>query len=242
MRHWIALIIGAAFVVTPAYAQTMNPEQFRAMLEDALRKNPEIVQAALMNAAARAEAAAKAGTRAAEVKILERARVPDADTPMLGSPKATITIVEALDYRCPYCRVMYSRIEALLASRHDVRVVIMMTPILGADSVKLARFALAAQQQGRFAEAHAALLTSSDKIVPDDKTLAEISAKIGLDWAKTSNAMNQPRILNRLARDNLDWKSLSSPGTPHIIVPGNSFEGAINSDELIAALPTLPRH
>lgn len=238
MHPRIALIIGAAFAATPADAQMMTPEQFRTMLEYVLRKNPEIVQTALMNAAARAEATAEAGTRAAEARILARARAPDANKPVLGNPDATVTIVEALDYRCPYCRLMSARIDSALATRHDVRVVIMMTPILGVDSVTFARFALAALQQGRFAEAHAALLTLPEKAVPDNKTLADISAKIGIDWTKASVAMNKPEVLGRLSQDNLDWKSIDSPGTPHIITSGKSFEGAVSSEDLIAALST----
>ena len=231
------LCLATALISLPGNAQSITPDQFKAMLEDTLQKNPEIVQRALALASARATEIAEARARVADAKVLERARANSADMPALGDPHARITIVEALDYQCPYCRAMQPNIEELLAKRRDVRVAILMTPILGHDSEVLTRFALAAQAQGRFAQVHRALFSSPTKIVPNDRTLAALSANAGVDWNQAKAAMNSADVTRHLAQDRADWVAMNGPGTPHIITGKTSFQGATPIASVLAALP-----
>lgn len=231
------LCLAAAFIPSSGNAQSITPDQFKTMLEDTLQKNPEIVQRALALASARETEIAEARARVADTKILQRAQADPTDMPSLGNLHARITIVVALDYKCSYCRAMQPNIEELLAKRRDVRVAILMTPILGNDSEVLARFALAAQVQGRFAQVHRALFSSPTKIVPNDQTLAALSATVGVDWNQAKAAMNSADVTRHLAQDRADWVAMNGPGTPHIITGEKSFQGATPVVSVLAALP-----
>lgn len=80
------------------------------------------------------------------------------DALVLGAPEAGSVLVEFFDYQCPQCRKMHGAIERLTASDSAVRIVCKEWPTLGDISDLAARAAIAAHFQGRYAEAHAALM------------------------------------------------------------------------------------
>jgi protein-disulfide isomerase len=76
---------------------------------------------------------------------------------VLGNPNGKVTLVEFSDYACSYCRASVADVEALIAANPELRVVVREYPILHPESVDAARMALAAAQQGRFAQFHQAM-------------------------------------------------------------------------------------
>jgi protein-disulfide isomerase len=99
-----------------------------------------------------------------------------------GPAKADVTMVEFLDYKCGFCRDMHPSIKEFLNTRKDVRYVARPIAVLGEESARLARLALAAGMQGKFWEMHDAFLTTDADI--DDKFLRETAALYDIDYDK----------------------------------------------------------
>ena len=79
----------------------------------------------------------------------------DQNTPTLGNPKAPITIVEFMDYRCGYCKKAHETLTTLLKQHPDtIKVSIRIFPILGPQSFDIAKVALTAHEQNKFAQVH----------------------------------------------------------------------------------------
>jgi protein-disulfide isomerase len=69
----------------------------------------------------------------------------DPGTDVVGATDADVTIVEFLDFNCPYCKRFAPTLQSLLAEDHRIAVVYKDWPILGDVSVYAARSALAAR-------------------------------------------------------------------------------------------------
>ena len=54
-----------------------------------------------------------------------------------------ITLVEFIDYKCGYCKKAHGEVEKLLSTDGNIRFIIKEFPILGEDSLKMSKFALA---------------------------------------------------------------------------------------------------
>src|SRR5271170_361464 len=90
--------------------------------------------------------------------ILSRASVlHDPDIPSLGNPNGDLTIVEFIDYQCPYCKKTVPQLAQLAKDDGNIRIVLKDWPIFGDVSVDAARLVLASKYQDKYLEAHAAL-------------------------------------------------------------------------------------
>src|SRR6195256_2065369 len=98
-------------------------------------------------------------------KVLTEALVlRDPDTPGTGNPDGDITSVEYFDYNCPYCRKIAPEIRQVVQDDGKVRLVLKDWPIPGEVSKIAARMALATKYQGKFVEAHEALIGVSSRL------------------------------------------------------------------------------
>ncbi|MCH7943283.1 MAG: DsbA family protein, partial [Proteobacteria bacterium] len=90
----------------------------------------------------------------------------DPSSPVGGNPDGDVTIVEFFDYFCGYCkRVMPDLIQAM-DDDPGIRFVYKEFPILGPDSVTVARIALAAHRQApdKYEGLHVALMGSRARL------------------------------------------------------------------------------
>ncbi|MFM9426037.1 putative DsbA family dithiol-disulfide isomerase [Variovorax sp. GrIS 2.14] len=156
--------------------------------------------------------------------------------PLLGQPTAPVTLVEMFDYNCSFCRIAQPRIAALLKSSPDLRVVMVMTPILGADSTVLARFALAADLQGRFAQVHDSLFTGPTPQPTDEASLSLLARANGVNWPRAKTDMAGAAVTARLATMTQDWEALGRVGTPSFLTPKGRIVGAVSIEVLAASL------
>ena len=86
--------------------------------------------------------------------------------PGRGNPDGDVTLVEFFDYRCTYCRRVVSSLRELLDEDGGLRVVFKDMPVLGPDSVRAARAALASRKQDGYVPFHFALMASDDLSPP----------------------------------------------------------------------------
>jgi protein-disulfide isomerase len=142
----------------------------------------------------------------------------DPGTAVLGSEHAEVTVVEYFDYNCPYCRKLAPSIHALVDGNHKVAVVFKEWPIFGGISVYAARCALASQWQGKYLEAHDALISAPrlSRETEVDETLQKAGINV-LELKKTL-ATHGAQIDAILTRNNSEAHSLGLRGTPGLLV------------------------
>ena len=143
----------------------------------------------------------------------QKEMLTDPGTEAAGASNADVTIVEYLDYNCPYCKKLVPALQSLLAEDQKVAVVYKDWPILGDVSVYAARSALAARWQGKYLAAHDALmnvprLSQNDQV---DATLKR--AGIDVDTLKKDHTSHSEAIDALLARNDEQLKRLEIPRT-----------------------------
>lgn len=216
-----------------AYAQQSKSDpEFMAKLEAALRERPELVLQAAGLAQQKQQAAQQAVAEKAAVEVRKQFAGDGMPGYVIGNPKGTATFIEFLDYRCGYCKRAHTEVEKLVSENPQARFVMVMRPILGPQSETLARFAMAAAEQGKFREAHNYLYEHN--VDPTDAGFEAASQAIGIDWAKAKAAMTSASLTARLAANNAIAEKLNVNGTPFFITPKKVFPGATTADALAA--------
>jgi protein-disulfide isomerase len=162
--------------------------------------------------------------------ILSRdAVLRDPDIPDLGNPQGDITIVEYFDYQCPYCKKTAPELAGVVREDGKVRLVLKDWPIFGPASAYAARMALAAKYQGKYEQAHDALIVAKGKLT--DTTVDGLLGKAGVDVAKTTAdlAAHRQEIDALLARNDAQARAFGFQGTPGFIIGTFRVPGSLNT-------------
>ncbi len=129
-----------------------------------------------------------------------------------------VTVVEYFDYNCPFCKKMTPALTQLLAGDRKIALIYKDWPILGDTSVYAARCALAAQWQGKYLQAHDALL-SGPRLSQDDQVESILrDAGIDVEKLKRDLVSHSQDIAAILARNEAEADALELKGTPAILV------------------------
>jgi protein-disulfide isomerase len=136
----------------------------------------------------------------------------------LGNPKGDLTIVEYFDYQCPYCKKLAPELAQLVREDGNLRLVLKDWPIFGEISESAAKLALAAKYQGKYVEAHNALIGADRKLT--EANISEFLAGAGVDVAVATADLqtHQKSIDDLLARNRAQAEAFDFPGTPAFIV------------------------
>ena len=218
-----------------AAADSFTPAQraeIVAIMRDALKRDPSILRDAVATLQADDNARQQAQTQAA-LAAQRDALVTPAD-PVAGNPHGDVTIVEFFDTRCPYCRKLEPVMDQFLTQDHGVKLVYKDLPILGPASTLGSKALLAAQKQGGYEKLRAAVMA-----LPPDTTLPMIQAaaeKLGLDWQRLSQDMDDPAIQQRIASNVKLAQALAIEGTPALVIGDQMQPGAMDLDELRKAV------
>jgi protein-disulfide isomerase len=148
----------------------------------------------------------------------EAAVLHDPDIAVAGNPDGDIAIVEWFDYQCPYCRKLEPELRQVVQDDGKVRLLLKDWPILGPVSVVAARMALACKYQGKYVQAHDALMGVNSKLTAERIDELIRDAGIDPDRAKRDLAANAKAIDAILARNNEQAEALGFKGTPSFII------------------------
>jgi protein-disulfide isomerase len=153
--------------------------------------------------------------------------VPVDGSPARGAQQASITVVTFGDFECPFSAKAEGTLHALEeAHPGEVRFVFKNLPLPFHEHARLAaRGALAADAQGDFWEFHDRLFARPGTAL-DRSGLIKIATDLGLDAARFARDLDDPKIEERIARDEADAKALSVNGTPTFFVNGRRIPGA----------------
>lgn len=144
--------------------------------------------------------------------------------PRSGTEDAPIKIVEFFDYACPACQSLKPKLDKVMgAFQGQVVSYYKMFPLesIHPDSRSAAQAALAAQEQGKFAEMHELLFAKSPAHKRED--VIGYARALGLDLTKfeADYAAASPKIDADLKQgDNLGVKS-----TPTLYINGRKYSG-----------------
>lgn len=157
---------------------------------------------------------------------------------VLGNPQGTVTLVEFSDYACTFCRQSVADVAALVAAHPDLKVVIREYPILAPESADAARMALAAAQQGRFAQFHDAMF----RLGPPSAASIEAAAKeAGIDLARARAAIASGAFDGHLQANYNLASQLGLAGTPGFVAGGRAMSGAVGAEKLGDAIEEARR-
>lgn len=197
---------------------------------DYLLANPEVLPEA-MEVLQRRE-------QLAQIEPLRRELETPFPGAVLGNPRGSVTLVEFTDYACTYCRQSLADVEALVATNPDLKVVIREYPILAPESADAARMALAAAQQGRYAQFHDAMF----RLGPPSAESIEAAAKeAGVDLARARAAIATGAFDGHLQANYALAARLGLSGTPGWVVGGQALNGAVGVQRLTDAIEEARR-
>lgn len=148
--------------------------------------------------------------------------------PFAGNPDGDVVMFEFFDYNCHFCKDAFSEIKKLLDADKNLKIVFFDFPILGPSSEEAAKWALAAQKQGKYFEFHQGVM--EHKGVLDDDALEEIAENAGLDVAKVKADIKNADIFATLEKTRTLAGQLGIGGTPGFILGDQVFSGGLSAD------------
>ncbi len=196
-------------------------QQIETVVHDYLLKNPDVVVQSLqlfqekqMNQAR--ETIQKTQTNSPK---FANALFHEGKDPMAGNANGKITVVEFFDYQCSHCIDMAPILQDLIKNNPNVKIVFKEFPIRGPISDYAAKVALAANEQGKYAAFHDALMLLAAKQQPltQDAVLG-VAKNVGLDMDKVKAALASDAIKQQLKANYKLAQDLQLMGTPAFFV------------------------
>lgn len=169
-----------------------------------------------------------------DVKPEDLAALADPKAPSQGPSDAPLTIVEFLDYGCPYCRAAFEPVRELATSRPgQIRLIIRDFPLddLHPGASKAAMGARCAQEQGKFWAYHDKLFLADQRSFVEDD-LFGIAREVSLDIAKFTECVGSGRPAALVQADQVIGLRAGVQGTPTFFFNGVKVQGAPDAESL----------
>lgn len=146
-------------------------------------------------------------------------------TPAAGPKDAKFTVVYFFDYNCGFCKQVDTDLNRVISEEKNVRFLFKELPILNDASELAARWALAADKQGKYLEYHSALMQHQGQI--DESVLEKIAKDKGLDVAQLKIDANSAEMINAFEKNIELARSIGVRGTPFFLFGKEKVPGAI---------------
>ena len=156
---------------------------------------------------------------------------------MRKTPRDRVTVVDFVDFECPFCRMTHAQLAPLLAERKDkVRVARKQVPLrMHAHAMDAARAACCGERLGKGEEMTEALFTTPpEELTPEG--CEALALKNGLEVARFRECVKDPAIDARIRADGETFRAAHGHGLPTIYIDGAKLEGAQDRAVLQATL------
>ena len=153
--------------------------------------------------------------------------------PFAGALDGDVTVVEFLDFNCPYCKKVHPEVQSLIKADKRVRVLYKDWPIFGEASVYAAQVAIASGWQDKYLQVNDAFLRSPVRL--SDKSVIRARAKTaGVDLARLDRDLvaRADEIKTILARTATEAAALGLQGTPAFLIGTYVVPGGLPQSEL----------
>ena len=157
-----------------------------------------------------------------------------------GPVDAKLTVVEYLDFECPFC-ARVTGVTAELRERFgdDLRYVVRHLPLpdVHPHADLAAQAAEAAAAQGRFWDLHDVMFAHQDHL--DFEDLVVYASELGLDVEQFVSDLEEERYVQRVRDDVVSAEISGARGTPTLFVGTQRHVGAHDAQSLTQALEDL---
>jgi len=218
--------VGTSYLVlryAPLGAKSADRARVEQMMRDYLTKNPEIL-VEMTNELDKRQAAEQSVQQQKTISENADAIFRSPVSHVAGNPNGDVSVVEFFDYNCPYCRRSLPVVLKLINEDAKVRLALKELPILGDDSVAAAKFALAANKQGKYFEMYQKLMSEPGKA--DKDTALRIAKELGLDVDQLQKDAEDPDIKKALGEAKDLAQKLNLKGTPQFLIGDRVIPGA----------------
>jgi protein-disulfide isomerase len=146
-------------------------------------------------------------------------------SPSKGPEQAPITIVEWADFECGFCAKAAPVLDAAIqAYPNQIRVVFKHFPLaMHVHSTQMAKLAIAAGNQGKFWEMHAAMFAAQGSTL-DEPAIRKLADTLKLDADKLLKDAEAPDAAARIERDRAQADKLGLKGTPFVVINSRRFD------------------
>lgn len=235
-RAAVLVMAVSAFSAQQSLADEANPaadlpvDQVEEIVRDYLMREPEIIYQALEELQRRQ--AEEQAEQQKQMLVSRRDEIEnDPATPVAGNPDGDVALVEFFDYRCGFCRRVLSSMQALMDEDDNLKVVFKELPVLGEDSVRAARAALASRSQDEslYLDFHLALMSADDLSAAGIRSIA---ADIGLDPDLLEQDMESDEVSAAIDANYQLASALGIEGTPAFVIGDALVPGAVDKGRL----------
>ena len=214
------------------------PKKMEAQMTEYVKANPKIIADSVEAYYRDLEAKQRAG-QAAEPQVapaeLIAEIVNDKSNYVLGNPKGKFVIIEFFDHQCGWCKRTNKEMrEAIAKGAKNIRWIPIDTPIFGEASETIARYVLAAGEQGKYAEMHEAVGNAQGRL--DEAALLKLAEGLKLNTTKLQAAANGEKIRRKLEANRKYAQKMNIRGVPMLIVDGKVNPGALLGENLEKAV------
>jgi uncharacterized membrane protein/predicted DsbA family dithiol-disulfide isomerase len=146
---------------------------------------------------------------------------------MRKTPRGQVTVVDFVDFECPFCRMTHADFGPILEqNKAKVRVARKHVPLrMHAHAMDAARAACCGERLGKADEMAEALFTAPiTELTPEG--CEDIAVKHGLDLARFKDCVKDPEIDARIRADGETFRAARGHGLPTIFIDGAKLEGA----------------
>lgn len=209
-----------------AAAGTRTLQELSPLIERSLRERRLAERAGRFRDDLKAKQGVKVTLEAPRVAI----SVP-ADAPALGPASAPVTIVEYLDYQCPFCHRAQVAVDEILGRYPDRVRFVHRDFLLGKPrSLPAARAARCAGEQGKFWDYHRDLLLNPGSM--SDEDLQSRAVRLGMDARKFAVCVASDRFDADIKQATESGHSMGIDATPTFFVNGRRLVGVQSADQL----------
>jgi len=152
--------------------------------------------------------------------------------PVLGNPHGDVTVAEFFDYACPYCKVLHPHLKRIVEEDGGIRLVMKDWPINGDLVLYASRMVLAADRLGYYAPAHSAVLEIEGGLGMRRIDDAMRARDINVGEVRDALDVYLTEIDALLARNRMQARALSLPGTPAFIIGSKLYRRPLAPEEL----------
>ncbi len=160
-------------------------------------------------------------------------RLYRSDAPEIGPRDSLLTIVEFVDFGCPFCRASFEPVREMTTKYKDrVRLVIRDFPIeeIHPGAIQAAHGARCAKEQNKYWAYHDKLFVNQNAFSEDE--LVQYALEIGADTARFRTCMEEGRYMQAIESDIADGLAAGVQGTPTFFFNGHRLQGALNEEML----------
>ncbi len=214
----------------PSQAETPDLEQ---QVLQIIRKNPEAVIESIQTYQRQKSEQQQKARQEFLQKMRANAQAVIGHSPVRGSVRSKIVLVEFSDFQCPYCATALEPIKKFMENHQkDVALVYKHLPLTAvhSEAMPAAKAAWAAGQQGKFWEYHDALFAKQEQL--GEKLYVAIAQELSLSLDQFNQDRQGTSAEAAIRKDIALAEEIGVSGTPFLIMNGEMLMGKVQIESL----------